>query len=88
MKLAHLSEGYVSSDIEAICDEVARDASQSILALAASLETGAFDVKKIEKSLATEVIHMEDLEKTILETTSSLKMVDMTIYTKWLEKME
>jgi len=31
-KLATLTEGYVSSDIETICDEVARDTSQSIFA--------------------------------------------------------
>ncbi len=87
-RLATLTEGYVSSDIETICDEVARDASQSILSLAASMETDSFDAAKIEKSLSKQVISMKDIEKAITDTTSSLKMVDMTIYTKWLEKVE
>lgn len=87
-KLATLTEGYVSSDIETICDEVARDASQHILSLAATMDGDSFDVAKIEKSLAKQVITMKDIEKAILDTTSSLKMVDMSIYTKWLEKVE
>lgn len=86
-KLATLTEGYVSSDIEAICDEVARDASQSILSLAASMDDDSFDAAKIEKSLSKQMIAMKDIEKTIIDTQSSLKMVDMTIYTKWLEKV-
>jgi transitional endoplasmic reticulum ATPase len=87
-KLATLTEGYVSSDIETICDEVARDASQSILSLAASMDGDSFDAAKIEKSLAKQVITMKDVEKAIVDTQSSLKMVDMSIYTKWLEKVE
>lgn len=87
-KLATLTEGYVSSDIETICDEVARDASQSILSLAASMDGDSFDAKKIEKSLEKQVITMKNIEQAIKDTTSSLKMVDMTIYTKWLEKVE
>jgi len=31
---------------------------------------------------------MELLKKAIEDTTSSLKMVDMNIYTDWLEKIE
>ena len=87
-KLSTLTEGYVSSDIETICDEVARDASQSILSLAATMDTDSFDAAKIEKSLKKQVITMKDMEQAIKDTTSSLKMVDMTIYTKWLEKVE
>lgn len=86
-KLATLTEGYVSSDIETICDEVARDASQSILSLAASMDGDSFDAAKIEKSLVKQVITMKDMEQAIIDTQSSLKMVDMSIYTKWLEKV-
>jgi SpoVK/Ycf46/Vps4 family AAA+-type ATPase len=32
-ELAKISDGYVSADIEAICDEVARDASRDLLEL-------------------------------------------------------
>jgi SpoVK/Ycf46/Vps4 family AAA+-type ATPase len=32
-ELAKLTDGYVSADIEAICDEVARDASRNLLEL-------------------------------------------------------
>jgi len=81
-KLATLTEGYVSSDIETICDEVARDASQSILSLAASMDGDSFDAAKIEKSLVKQVITMKDMEQAIIDTQSSLKMVDMSIYTK------
>ena len=52
------------------------------------METDAFDAAAIEKSLDKQVITMKDLEQAIKDTTSSLKMVDMTIYTKWLEKVE
>ncbi|OIP53570.1 hypothetical protein AUK10_02265 [Candidatus Gracilibacteria bacterium CG2_30_37_12] len=86
-KLATLTEGYVSSDIETICDEVARDASQSILSLAASMDGDSFDAAKIEKSLVKQVITMKDMEQAIIDTQSSLKMVDMSIYTKGLEKV-
>jgi transitional endoplasmic reticulum ATPase len=87
-QLATLTEGYVSSDIETICDEVARDASQSILTLAASMDNADFDAKKIEKQLSKEVITMKRLTQAITDTVSSLKMVDMGIYTKWLEKID
>ncbi len=86
--LATLTEGYVSSDIETICDEVARDASQSILSLAASMENADFDAAKIEKQLSKEVITMKRITQAITDTVSSLKMVDMSIYTKWLEKID
>ena len=38
--LATLTDGYVSSDIEAICDEVARDASRDLLDLVDEAESG------------------------------------------------
>jgi len=37
-KLSELTEGYVAADLEAICDEVARDASKDILELASKLD--------------------------------------------------
>jgi SpoVK/Ycf46/Vps4 family AAA+-type ATPase len=73
---------YVSSDIEAICDEVARDASREILALSESIDS-LDDMAEIEKHKIT----MDSLRKTILETPSSLKAVDMSIYESWLEKV-
>ncbi len=38
--LAEVTEGYVSADIEAICDEVARDASRDILESALAISQG------------------------------------------------
>jgi len=35
-----LTKDYVSADIEAICDEVARDASQNLLELVDEAESG------------------------------------------------
>lgn len=86
-ELAQLTEGYVSADIEAICDEVARDAGKAILKLADSLENTDADLADLEKSIQGNAITMAQLRKAITETTSSLKMVDMSIYTKWLEKI-
>lgn len=85
-KLAKLSENYVAADIEAICDEVARDASQSILDLANSLDWENIDFEKIENSLDDNIINMELLEKAISETTPSTKFVDMSIYDEWLNE--
>jgi SpoVK/Ycf46/Vps4 family AAA+-type ATPase len=39
-ELARLTDGYVSADIEAICDEVARDASRDLLELIDEAESG------------------------------------------------
>ena len=47
-ELSKLSEGYVSADIEAICDEVARDASRDILELIDEAEEGRLTEKDIE----------------------------------------
>ena len=83
-ELMILTKDYVSADIEAICDEVARDASQDILELLDEAESG----KLTEKHLQWHQITMDSLRKTILETPSSLKMVDMSIYESWLEKIK
>lgn len=85
-ELAKLTEGYVSSDIEAICDEVARDASRNILDLAAAFENGEHDAAAIEKKLSGHSITMDTLKRAIADTPSSLKAVDMSVYGNWLEK--
>lgn len=82
-ELAILTTNYVSADIEAICDEVARDASRNLLDLIDEAESGALT----EKHLKNHKITMEMLRETILEMPSSLKMVDMSIYENWLAKM-
>ncbi len=87
-KLATLTEWYVSSDIETICDEVSRDASRWILDLANSLSNSeSHNLEEIRKKLEKQVITMELLEKAISETTSSLKMVDMSVYDNWEKKL-
>ncbi len=83
-ELAILTDGYVSADIEAICDEVARDASRDLLELIDEAETG----KLTETDLTGHIITMDSLRYTIKETPSSLKMVDMSVYTSWLEKVK
>lgn len=82
-ELAILTTNYVSADIEAICDEVARDASRNLLDLIDEAESGALT----EKYLENHKITMEMLRETILEMPSSLKMVDMSIYENWLAKI-
>ena len=82
--LALMTEWYVSADIEAICDEVARDASRNLLELIDDAESGKLK-KNFEKWHA---ITMDQLETTIKETPSSLKVVDMSIYENWLEKIQ
>lgn len=82
--LALMTEWYVSADIEAICDEVARDASRNLLELIDEAEAG-----KLNKNFAKgHAITLEQLEATIKETPSSLTMVDMSIYDNWLEKIQ
>ncbi len=83
-ELVTLTKDYVSADIEAICDEVARDASRDLLELVDEAEDGTLT----EKLLDGHKITMDSLRKTIAETPSSLKMVDMSIYTSWLEKIK
>ena len=83
-ELVTLTKDYVSADIEAICDEVARDASRNLLELVDEAESG----KLTEKFLEWNKITMDSLRMTIAETPSSLKMVDMSVYTSWLEKIK
>ena len=83
-ELAKLSDGYVSADIEAICDEVARDASRDLLELIDEAESGTLS----EADLAGHMITMKSIKETLAETPSSLRMVDMSIYTSWLEKIK
>lgn len=83
-ELAQLSDGYVSADIEAICDEVARDASYNLLELIDEAQAGTLT----EDNLLGHEITMDNLRKTIQETSSSLKMVDMSIYTRWIEQIK
>lgn len=47
-ELAILTTGYVSADIEAICDEVARDASRNLLDLVSDAESGKLSEKDLE----------------------------------------
>ncbi len=83
-ELARLTDGYVSADIEAICDEVARDASRDLLELIDEAEAGTLT----ESDLAGHTITMQSIKSTLAETPSSLRMVDMSIYTSWLEKIK
>lgn len=83
-ELAKLTEWYVSADIEAMCDEVARDASRNLLDLVDEAESGTLT----EKDLSNHAISMNSLRATITETPSSLKMVDMSVYESWLEKIK
>lgn len=83
-KLAKLTDTYVAADIEAICDEVARDASQSILDLANNIDN--IDPKTLKAKLSNSVITMELLEKAISETTSSIEYVDMSIFDNWIKE--
>lgn len=83
-ELAKISDGYVSADIEAICDEVARDASRNLLELVDEAENG----KLTDELLEWNKITMDSIRKTLTETPSSLKMVDMSVYESWLEKIK
>ncbi len=85
-KLAELTENYVAADIESICDEVARDASQSILDLANLIDNEKNDLNSINEKILNSIITMDLLEKAIKETTPSTKFVDMSIYNEWLDK--
>lgn len=67
-----------------MCDEVARDASRDLLELVDEAESGTLT----EKHLGGHQITMDTLKKTIAETPSSLKMVDMSVYESWLEKIQ
>jgi len=82
--LAELTEWYVAADLEAIVDEVARDASQSILDLANNIDD--IDPTKLKEKLKNSVITMQLLEKAISETTPSTKFVDMSIFNEWINE--
>ncbi len=82
--LAELTKWYVAADLEAIVDEVARDASQSILDLANNIDT--LDPTKLKEKLQNSVITMQLLEKAISETTPSTKFVDMSIFDEWINE--
>jgi len=86
-KLSELTEGYVAADLEAICDEVARDASKDILELALKLDWEDFDYAKIAENLSSHKITMPLLIKAIEETQSSLKFVDISVFEKWAWKI-
>ena len=81
-ELARLTEWYVAADIEAICAEVSRDASKSILDIMMQMEKDLDnkDLDSLTKDIHNNVINMGLLKQAIKETTSSLKMVDMSIY--------
>ena len=83
-RLAELSEWYVAADIEAICDEVSRDASQSILDLANNIDN--LDITKLKDKLENSVITMKLLEQAISETTPSIKFVDMSVFDDWIKE--
>ncbi len=76
-KLAKMTDGYVSADIELICEEVARDVSQSILDSVVDMNDGQFDVAQIRESIQNQKITMALLQKTIQAMIPSLKFVDM-----------
>ena len=86
-ELAKLSKWYVAADIEAIIEEASRDASQWILDLVEIVESGNHDIAEINKRLEWHTLSMPLLQQAIKDTTSSLKMVDMSIYTKWLDQI-
>ncbi len=94
--LSEATEGFVSADIEAICDEVSRDVSRSILESAMSLsgmkqsddKKDTKEALKPPKKSPKVEITMTDLRKTILETPSSLANVDMRLYDEWRKTQE
>ncbi len=90
-KLAELTEWYVSSDIETICDDVSRGASKGILDIVSLMQddddSNDLNFEQINQKLEENIITQDILEKSIKNHPSSLKMVDMNIYTDWLEKV-
>jgi len=89
-KLAELTEWYVAADIENIVKEASRDASQWILDIVNTLEQDKdwkIDFEQINKNLEKYVLTQKLLEQAIKDTTSSVKMIDMSVYEKWKEKV-
>jgi transitional endoplasmic reticulum ATPase len=89
-ELSHLTQDYVSADIQAICDEAARDASNSILDIMKLLQEDFAnqDITKLKEDISKNLINMDLLKQAILDTPSSLKMVDMSVYNDWLQSLE
>ena len=85
-KLAELTDWYVSADIEHICDEVARKASQNILELVNKIDSD-LKINEVKKTIKNSVITMELIEQEIQETTPSLKFTDMSLYENWQKKV-
>lgn len=85
-ELAKMTDGYVPADIELICEEVSRDASQTLLDSALDMSDGQFDATKIRDTLQNQKITMKLLKETIQETTPSLRFADMSIYDTWRGK--
>ena len=90
-KLAELTDNYVSSDIETICDDVSRWVSKGILDLVDLMQdwddTNDFNFEDINSKLEKNIISQELLEKSIIEHPSSINLVDMSIYENWLIKI-
>ncbi len=87
-KLAQITEWYVAADIENIVKEASRDASQWILEIVNLIDNSKnIDFEKINKDLEKHVLTQKLLEQAIKDTTSSVKMIDMSIYEKWKEKV-
>ncbi len=82
-KLAKFTDKYVSADIKVICEEAARDISQKLFDFIDEAQDGTLT----KKDLQGHKITMKLLEDTIKEMPSSLKMVDMSVYEDWLEKI-
>jgi hypothetical protein len=45
------------------------------------------DFEKINKDLEKHILTQELLEQAIKDTTSSVKMIDMSVYEKWKQKV-
>lgn len=88
-KLSKLTDWYVAADIENIVKEASRDASKWILDIVNILEVDSWnlDFDKLNKNLEKHVLNMTLLQDAITDTTSSVKMIDMSIYDKWKEKV-
>jgi len=88
-KLADLTEWYVAADIENIVKEASRDASQWILDIVNLIEDSKWnlDFEKLNKKADKHILNMQLLTQAIKDTTSSVKMIDMSVYEKWKEKV-
>lgn len=84
MLLAQQTEGYVSSDIELICEEAARVVGQSVLDLATKSLESMEAIEQLRNSLNGHKITMNLLQKIIIQTSPSLQFVDMSIYDKFV----